>query len=227
MECITRCHCISHLITLPPHFTLHHSTSSNTISDIPSHTTFQVTPSSVLTISHISYHNTSRSTLFHFAIPYRLQISPYRPHRLALHPIFTFLTDHITPRSMYSTPHFRSRDILATFMHRTTISSHHISHKTLHRISHAPQLASFHHSRSDREHIHRQFRIQLLTMFRIKFHITLYTTFYPPPLTSHLAQHRVSRPVTAHTRPHSTSHNVYIRAMPQHTYQSVLHHHFP
>ena len=40
VECITHGHCISHLITLPPHFTLHHSTSSNTISDIPSHTTF-------------------------------------------------------------------------------------------------------------------------------------------------------------------------------------------
>ena len=43
------------IASLPPHFTLHLSTS-NTISDIiPSHTTFHVTPSSVLTISHISY----------------------------------------------------------------------------------------------------------------------------------------------------------------------------
>ena len=135
MECITHGHCISHLVTLPPHFTLHHSTS-NAISDIPSHTTFQVTPSSVLTISHISYHtNTSRSTLFHFAIPYRFQISP---HRLALHPIFTFLTDHITPRSMYSTPHFRSRHILATSFIRTTFyTRHYTAFHILHILHHS------------------------------------------------------------------------------------------
>ena len=115
MECITYGHCISHLVaSLPPQFTLHHATS-NTISNIvPSHTTYHVTPpSSVLAISHrVSYHtNTSRSTLFHFAIPCRFQIAPYR---LALHPIFTFLTYHITPHSMYSMPHFRSHHILAT-----------------------------------------------------------------------------------------------------------------
>ena len=121
-------------------------------------------------------------------------------------------------------------------------ASHHISRRTTFHTRRCTAFhmltACIHHSRSDRDqshpaiphpttdrdHIHRQFHIPQLTMFRIKFHITQYTTtFYTPPPTPHLAQH----PVTAHTLPHSTSHNVYVRAIPQHTYQSILHHHFP
>ena len=81
---VTHCHCI-----IPPHFTLHHSTSK-TISDIPNRTTFHVTPS-LLTISH-----QHRSTLFHFAVPY------FKSHHiglfmhLALHPISDYVPHNAT-----------------------------------------------------------------------------------------------------------------------------------
>ena len=132
VECITRGRCISHLITLPPHFTLHHSTSNAVWHSKPHH----IPSRQFLTISHISYRtNTSRSTLFHFAIPYRFQISPYRPH-YASHPIFTFLTYHITPHSTYSTPHFRSHHILATSFIRTTFYTRHCTTLHMHHILH-------------------------------------------------------------------------------------------
>ena len=91
---------------IPPHFTLHHTTSK-TISDIPNRTT-----PSFLTISHqhLSQHTIPLcSTIF--------QIAPYRP-RYASHHISRCtpfqIAFHITPHSMYSTLHFRSHHILAT-----------------------------------------------------------------------------------------------------------------
>ena len=145
MECITHGHCISHLVTLPPHFTLHHSTS-NAISDIPSHTTFQV--SHTIISSHHIAHFISHQHLSQHTIPLCNTISVSNltisatlciaPHRLALHPIFTFLTDHITPRSMYSTPHFRSRHILATSFIRTTFyTRHYTAFHILHILHHS------------------------------------------------------------------------------------------
>ena len=119
------------IASLPPHFTLHLSTS-NTISDIiPSHTTFHVTPSSVLTISHISYrhrashysslqyhiglkshhighimhHTTSSGTAPHFHIPCTLRhISDhaiYWPHHLCIAP--PHFTQDVAPHFTCST----------------------------------------------------------------------------------------------------------------------------
>ena len=110
---VTYCHCgISHLVT-----SFHHILHC-IIWPSPRHTaTFHVTPS-FLTISPISYHtSTSRSTLFHFAIPYLKSHHWYRQHyasRHISHCIPFYITFHITPHSMYSTPHLRSRHILAT-----------------------------------------------------------------------------------------------------------------
>ena len=70
VECITHCDSISHLITsLPPHFTLHHSTS-NTISEIPNHSTFGLVRPFLTLSFHITVTSTSCSTLFHFTKPY-------------------------------------------------------------------------------------------------------------------------------------------------------------
>ena len=95
-------------------------------------------------------------------------------------------------------------------------SHHQISRRTTfhtRRCTAFHMLASVHHSRSDRDqshpaiphptidrdHIHRQFHIPQLTMFRIKFHITQYTTtFYTPPLTHTTPCHS----------PHSTSFHI-------------------
>ena len=151
MECITPGHCrISHLFSLPPHFTLDHSTT-DTVSDvIPSHTTFHVTPT-VLShhIAHfISYQHLSQHTIplcntisvSNRTISATLCITLYR---LTLHPIFTFLTYHITPHSMYSI--FQ----ITRYIGHIIYASH--PHHILHDI--AP------HFTSDRDHTHRQFHI--------------------------------------------------------------------
>ena len=151
VECITHCHCMPlhlalHHITLwpPQHFTLHHSTSSQTppLALLFQTTPFHVTPS-FLTISYISYHtSTSRGTLFHFAMPY------FKSHHIGhiVHhttdvshctPFHITLTYHITPHSMYSTPHrFQITGLIIYASH------HHISHHILHNI--APHF--FHHA---------------------------------------------------------------------------------
>ena len=149
--CITHCHCISRLVTSlrPPHFTLHHSTS-NAIVALFQTTAFHVTP--FLTISYLSYRtSTSRSALVHFALPISnrtmsatLCITPLTS-RIAPH--FTLLTCHImghilcTPRHIQITPYCIQ---ITPYCH--IIYHYHISHyTTLHSISHAPLLASFHH----------------------------------------------------------------------------------
>ena len=132
VECITHCHCISHLIaSLPPHFIVHHSIPYLTFQATP-HST-DVTPS-FLTISN-QYHS-------HQTIPLCntiLQIAPYWPHHILHCTPFShqLLTYHTTPHFMYSTPHL-------------CIEPPHLSHHTrfykLHRISHAPHiLHSLHH----------------------------------------------------------------------------------
>ena len=97
---------------IPPHFTLHHSTS-NTVSDIiPNHTTFHVRPS-FLTITHISYRTNTSIPLCNTIF----QIALYRPHYASHHISHCtqfHITYHIMPHFMYSTAHFRSRHILAT-----------------------------------------------------------------------------------------------------------------
>ena len=102
---------------IPPHFTLHHSTS-NTISHIiPNHTTFHVRP--FLTISHISYH-TNTSIPFCNTI---FQIALYRPHYAAHHMSHCtpfHITYHIRPHAMHSTAHFRS--YIGHIVHCTTTS---------------------------------------------------------------------------------------------------------
>ena len=190
---------ISHLITsLPPHFTLHHSTS-NTISDIiPNHSTFHVGP--FLNISYRSdQHLLQRTIPLHNTI---FQIAPSRSH--ASH------HSHCTPESQYwcttqrhipCTPRhisFGSHHILATsFMHRTGhISYHHILHNI------APHLI-----------------VNLIphptTMFHITFHITHQhtTTVYIPPLAQsritplpriYLIPHRTTFPIPCHSTHQST-----------------------
>ena len=121
MECTTHCPISYHILHrgIIPHQTL-------TISDIPNHTTFHDAPSFLISQYFISHQHLSQytvplcNTIF--------QISPYRPHyashhiSLEVHPIFTLLTYHITPHSMYSTPQctFRSHHIL----HHTTLAPH-------------------------------------------------------------------------------------------------------
>ena len=129
VACITRCHCISHLITLPPHFTLHHSTSNAVSGIIPNHTIIphHITPTPLAQYSTLQYHI---SKLPHVSATV---MHPVAPH-LALHPILHMY--HITPHAMYSMPHFRSRRIvLATLC----IAPHFASHFTQH-------CTAFHHN---------------------------------------------------------------------------------
>ena len=133
---------------IPPHFTLHHSTS-NTISDIiPNHTTFHVRP--FLAISHILYH-TNTSIPFCNTI---FQIALYRPHYASHHMSHCtpfHVTYHIRPHSMYSTAHFRSHHIYRPYYalhhhisHRTTFSRHNVAPNFTCR-SISCIIASFHH----------------------------------------------------------------------------------
>ena len=144
---------------LPLHLAPHHITATTfyiasfhieSTGIIPNHTTFHVTP--FLTTSHISYHTStsSRSTLFHFAIPY---FKSYHIGHIMNH---TTNITHWTPFHITDVPHNATFHVL----HATTVSDHtiywphhlcialpHLTtfYTTLHRISHAPHLASFHH----------------------------------------------------------------------------------
>ena len=166
---------------IPPHFTLHHSTS-NTISDIiPNHTTFHVRP--FLTISHISYH-TNTSIPFCNTI---FQIALYRPHYASHHMSHCtpfHVTYHIRPHSMYSTAHFRSHHILAILcIAPPHLTSHHIFktqrctefHMPLHLLHNCiipPHLTVITPNSTSHYHI----------LHYIPHQYT--TTFYIPPLTT-------------------------------------------
>ena len=124
---------------------------------IPHHITFHITPLSL--VRHLSQHTIPLcNTIF--------QILTYRPHYgshhwpLGIAPHLTLLTYHIMPHSDHT--------ILATFMHRTTFCT------TLHRISYAPHLASFHHIWLWSHQIPHP------TPFHITSHISI-----PPLSTSH------------------------------------------
>ena len=188
---------------------------------IPNHTTFHVTPP-FLTISHISYHtSTARSTLFHFALPYFKPRHWYRPHcasRHISHCIPFYITFHITP-------HFRSHHILATFAshHHRHLASHHLSHLAQHHIHyHVSRRVTAHtlpHSTSHNVHIpchtpysasfHITQRSHSMPQPTLSFHITQRSTFHA---TSHSTSFHITQRstfhATAHTLPHSTSHNV-------------------
>jgi len=137
VECITHCHCISHLTTsLPPHFISRHSTS-NPISDI-----FQTTPHS-MSHHHSSPYHTFRITAPLAAHYSTLQYHISKSHHIALHPTF-----HITDVPHNATFHVlhATEYILATFI--SIAPPHRITphfYTTLHSISHVPHLASFHH----------------------------------------------------------------------------------
>ena len=122
MECITHCHCISHLIVSLPHFTSHHSTS-NAISDIKLH---RIPCRTIIPhrITHFISHSTSRSTLFH----HTNHIVHRTTSRIAPSSISHYrLTYHVTPHSMYSTP---NSDNAIYWPHHLSASHHHISHHT-------------------------------------------------------------------------------------------------
>ena len=185
---VTHCHCISHLVT-----SFHHILHC-IIWPSPRHTaTFHVTPS-FLTISPISYHtSTSRSTLFHFAIPYLKSHHWYRPHYAShhiSHCIPFYITFHITPHSMYSTPHLRWRHILATLCitpPHLTITPHFTQHScgTAFRIF----SASFHHIWSHRDWSHP---VHIpLPCFNIPHHTVHHHIIHPTTKLSHLAQHHL------------------------------------
>ena len=136
---VTHCHCgISHLVTSSHHI-LHCIIWP-----------FHVTPS-FLAISPISYHtSTSRSTLFHFAIPYLKSHHWYRPHyasrhvSLALHPILHYVPHNATFHVLHAT--FKITPYIGHIMHHTTTSHHHTTFYTTDIVA-APHSASasFHH----------------------------------------------------------------------------------
>ena len=81
VECVTRCHCISHL----HHSTTYYIASCSTSNADHLWQWFHITPS-FLTISHISYYTSiSHSTIFHFAMPYLKNLTWYRPHYPSCH----------------------------------------------------------------------------------------------------------------------------------------------
>ena len=217
VECIMHCHCISHHITLrPPHFTLHHSTSSQlalfqTTPHSTSHhssppRTFHITPAPLVAAhySTLQYHISNRTTSATLWItPLTSRIGPH----------FTLLTYHITPHSMYSTP--QQFPITPYIGHIIYASLYHISHHILHNI--APHFTC---SPSSVIPPH----LTVITpnaMFHITFHITdQYTTTYhiwhntttttrycavssPHSTSIHIAQRSTFR-ATAHAPIHIT-----------------------
>ena len=188
---------ISHLITsLPPHFTLHHSTS-NPISDIiPNHSTFHVGP--FLNISYRSdQHLLQRTIPLHNTI---FQIAPSRSHAshpaLALHPRVATLMYHTTPHSMYSTPHqFRITPYIGHIIYASHwphfVSPHFTQHCTASDCT--PNSTSHYH---------------------VSHNIPHHTSAHHHCL--HPTTCTVSHNTTTTYLPHSTSHNV-PHSMPQHT----------
>ena len=128
-------HIVPHRI-IPPHFTLHHSTS-NTISDIiPNHTTLHVRPS-FLTISHFISHQHLYSILQYYisncTVSATLCITPH----VALHPISRYIPHKAIFHVLHGT--FQITSYIGHIMHCTTTShiAPHFQDTTLHRISHA------------------------------------------------------------------------------------------
>ena len=151
MESITHCHSISHLITshyghhilhcisstssqlalfqTTPHSTSHHSSPPRTFHIAPAPLTVHY--------STLKYHISNRTTSATLCItPLTSRIGPH----------FTLLVYHKTPHSMYSTPHqFQITPYIGRIYASHSATSHTIFYTTLHRISHAPHLALFHH----------------------------------------------------------------------------------
>ena len=187
---------------------------------IPNHTTFHVT--TFLTTSHISYHTStsSRSTLFHFAIPSNRTTSAtlcITPLTSRIGPHFTLLTYHITPHSMYSTP--QQFPITPYIGHIIYASLYHISHHILHNI--APHFTC---SPSCVIPPH----LTVITpnaMFHITFHITdQYTTTY------HIWHNTTTTTrYCAVSSPHSTSIHIAQRSTFRATTHAPIHitRHFP
>ena len=113
MECITHCHCISHLITshyghhilhcIIPHRVKRHLWHYSKPHHIPRHIipqsshTFHIAPAPLAAhYSTLQYHSSNRT------ISATLCITPLTS-RIAPH--YTLQTYHITPHSMYSTTH--------------------------------------------------------------------------------------------------------------------------
>ena len=209
VECIMHCHCISHHITLrPPHFTLHHSTSSQlalfqTTPHSTSHhssppRTFHITPAPLVAAhySTLQYHISNRTTSATLCItPLTSRIGPH----------FTLLTYHITPHSMYSTP--QQFPITPYIGHIIYASLYHISHHILHNI--AP-LFTCSPSCVIPPHLTV---ITPNAMFHITFHITdqytTTTTRYCAVSSPHyLNPHRTTFHIPCHstrTNPHYTT----------------------
>ena len=91
------------------HFTLHHSTSNI------DHLWHYSKPHHIPRHTIIPHHITPSPLAAHYST---LQYHWYRPHMhrttSVSHCILFYITFHIKPHSMYSTPHFRSHHILAT-----------------------------------------------------------------------------------------------------------------
>ena len=175
---------------IPPHFTLHHLTISTSHGHIPRHTIIPHHIAHFISHQHLS--------LFHLAIPYLKSHHWYRPHYASCHIshcIPFYITFHITPHSMYSTPHLRSRHILATLcITPPHLPSHHILHNIV-----APHSASCiipPHLTVITPNPHPA------TMFHITFHIThqYTTTFYIWPLSYHIS-HNTTSTTTLHNVP--------------------------
>ena len=204
-------------ITLPLHLAPHHVTTPFYIASFhkhhlwhysephhsPHHTIIPHRVAHFISHQHLSQHTISLCTTI-------FQIAPYVSH--VHHP-----TDvsHCTPFHITGVPYnatfhvlhvtLISHHILATsFVHRTT-TPRTTFYTTLHRISHAEHLASFHHIWPWLHPIPHP-----TTMLHVTFHIThrYITTFYIPPLiTSRITPPPLPRIAPCHS-PHSTSFHI-------------------
>ena len=167
---------------IPPHFTLHHSTS-NTISDIiPNHTTFHVWP--FLTISHFISHQHLYSILQYYISNCTVSATLCSTPHVALHPISHYIPHKATFHVLHGTLQITS--YIGHIMHCTTTS--HIAPHFQDNV--APNFtcrsiscinASFHHIWPWSHPIPHP-----TTMFYITFHIST-----PPYSTSHHLPHRL------------------------------------
>ena len=168
MECITHCHCISHLIT-----SFHHILHCIIPHQRP-FLTFQTAPHPHSSPYHTS---TSRSTLFHFALPY------FKSHRIG------HIMHHTTSRIA---PYFTSSCV----PHNTTL---HVLHATFHippyigHIMHRPTT-----SRITPHFTH-------CTAFHMPLHI-LHSCIIPPHLTvitpSYTSHYHISHNISHHISVH-------------------------
>ena len=198
---VVRCGMYKHIAPhhiIPPHFTLHHSTS-NTVSDIiPNHTTFHVSPSFLtITDAHFISHQHLYSVVqYHISnrtVSATLCITPH----LALHPISHYIPHNATFHVLHGT--FQITPYIGHIMHCTTFSRQHCTafHMPLHILHNCiipPHLTVI--TPSFTSH-----------MFHITFHIThqYTTTFYIPPLiTSRITPPPRRSPHSRYHIPHHT-----------------------